>query len=276
MKAELTLPKALNPLAEAVAANIDGILGVLASSANRQRFASCVVIAANQLKADQTPISPASVVVASLHAAVIGLVPGPSLRHCYFVPRKLRKSDPAAKCQLEIGYPGYLHLTYGCRHLKGIYCDWVLRGEEFAHGVSSARGGAFVEHSPSPDRDVTADSLRKSMVGAYCYWETADGFRSHRYLTRKEIDRAEASGGPVWRGPYYGEMALKTTIVRAAKWWNLSEQLAMAVTLDQQFEAGEEQDIGAPPLQLAQTAPDFDLDAMDEDGDEGAEADMKD
>jgi len=236
---DLILPDAKNEMAVTLRENLDGVLSVLRSTTDRQRFASSVIIAANTLP--EGSCWPKSVVLAALHAATIGLVPGKALRHCYFIPRKLRKGDRLATCQLELGYPGYLHLCYSCDYLRGIYCDWVLRGEQFEHGMLDGKPG--IEHQPAPDRNDSADALRKAMVGAYCYWQTTTGFSSHRYLTRQQIDMAEGSGGPVWKGRFYGEMVLKTTILRAAKWWNLTDPLAMAVTLDEQLEAGEEQSL---------------------------------
>jgi len=255
----LMLPDPKNDMAKCVTENIDGVLSVLRDATDRQRFASSVVIAANSLKAHSC--RPESVVIASLHAAMIGLVPGPAVRHCYFIPRKLRRADTLATCQLEVGYQGYLHLVYGCRYLKGVYCDWVLRGEEFRHGMIG--GVPTIEHEPAPDRDDTAEALRKTMIGAYCYWETTTGFGSHRYLTRKQIDVVESCGGPVWKSRFYGEMVLKTPLRRAAKWWNLTEPLSMALTLDDQLEAGEEQNIGAalPAISPAGEEP-VDLDDM--------------
>jgi len=256
---DLILPDHKNAMSEMLTKNIDGVLSVLRDATNRQRFASAVIIAANSLKPNSC--RPESVVLAALHAAMVGLVPGPGLRHCYFIPRKRNKGDARAHCQLEIGYQGYLHLVYGCRYLRGIYCDWVLRGEDFEHGMIDGR--PTIRHKPPPDRDDTAATLRKSMIGAYVYWETVDGFSSHRYLTRKQIDVAEACGGPVWRSQWYGEMVLKTPIRRAAKTWNLTEPLSMALTLDAQLEAGEEQDLGAALLDVSDDKGPIDLDELD-------------
>jgi len=118
--AELVLPAARNSIAEYVAENIERLLPLLRQTmVDRQQFAAAIVVAANELK--DGACTPQSVLVAAAHAAMIGVVPGRALKLAYFIPRKLRRSDPQARCNLELSYQGYINLATRNNYLK-----WVV------------------------------------------------------------------------------------------------------------------------------------------------------
>ena len=64
-----------------------------------------------------------SIVQAALEASQLGLMLGNRLGHAYLVPRRDRKANNILKCQLLIGYRGFIALAHptakGLQHLCG-------------------------------------------------------------------------------------------------------------------------------------------------------------
>jgi len=261
MGPELILPAARNELAKYVSKELDRIVPLLNTGAiDRQQFAAAVVVAANELK--EGSCTPESVLVSAAHAAMIGLVPGRMMKLAYFVPRKLRRSDPKARCNLEISYQGYINLATRNNYLRWVYADLVLQGEEFFVGVRDSR--PVVQHSVPPGRALTAKAVRDRLVGAYCLYETAGGGLAHRYMSRAEIDEVEKRGGPLWKGEHYPAMVRKTPVRAAANYWRLTTELSLALRLEEQAELGEPQDLGVDLLPPPAGDKTIDLASMDE------------
>lgn len=234
MANDLVLPRAHHPIAEFVVANMERMLPLLRQGVvDRQQFAAAVVVAANELKPGSC--EPGSVLVAAAHCAMIGLVPGKSLKLAYFVPR-------SGKCSLDVSYQGFINLATRNNYLRWVHPDIVLAGEEFFVGVKGGR--PTLEHDIPPDRRLTEKEVRDRMIGAYCLYETAAGGVSHVYMSRSEIDDIAKRGGPLWGGQFYASMVRKTPIRRAANYWRLTPELGMALRLEDQAEIGEPQDLG--------------------------------
>jgi recombinational DNA repair protein RecT len=269
MGTDLILPAAKNELAKYVSGNIHRIVPLLnTGSLDRQQFAAAVIVACNELK--EGSCTPESVLVSAAHAAMVGIVPGRMMKLAYFVPRKLRRSDPKARCNLEISYQGYINLATRNEYLKWVYADLVLQGEEFFVGVRESR--PVVEHKVPPDRVLSAKAVRDRLVGAYCLYETVSGGVAHRYQSRQEINQIEERGGPLWKGEFYPAMVRKTPVRAAANYWRLTSELSMALRLDEQGELGEPQDLGANLLPPPSGDKTINLGAMDEEAEGGTDA----
>jgi phage RecT family recombinase len=256
------LPAARNPLSEFVSRNIERLRPLIApGTLDQQQFLSAVVVAANEIS-KPGDCEPKSVLVAAAHAAMIGLLPGRALGLAFFVPRRLRKSDRQARCNLEIGYQGFINLATRNDYIATVHADFVLKGEPFFRGVKDRL--PTIEHEiPSGGRMTTAKEVRDRLHTAYCLWQTCSGAIDYRAIDRCKIDECERSGGPVWKTSYYPEMVLKTAVRHAAKYWRLTRELALAVRLEDQAELGEPQDVGVT-IDAEPEQNDVNLDEMEE------------
>jgi recombination protein RecT len=250
LKSDLVLPEAKNAMAESVLKNIERILPALHTVLDRQQFATNCVVAANELKPGSC--DPNSVLLSAFYAARIGLYPGGTLGLCYFIPRK-------KQCNLEIGYQGYLEMSFRNKFLANVYADVVLRDEEFRAGVVDSR--PTLNHETPLERDMGEKTMRDRVVGAYCVYQTSGGV-SHRMLTRKQLDAVDSKGN-VWLS-HYSEMCRKTAIRRAAKDWSKTIDLRLALALDDQLEIGAQQTLGAEVPTFDSTPADFSLDDIGE------------
>jgi len=254
----LTLPPARNAYGEQMRKSIKTIVSMLAPGVvTAQQFASCAVVAANELK--EGDCEPRSVLLAAAHAAQMGLIPGKAQRLAYFIPRKLKGRK---LCQLTVSYQGYITLATRNSFLKWVCADLVLQGEEFFVGVKESR--PVIEHNVPPNRSLKAGEVRERLVGAYCLYETVSGGLAHTYMSRQEIDAIAAKGSPLWKDDNYPAMCRKTPIRRAANFWNLSPEMTLAVRLDDQLELGEPQESGTI-IDVESGPSDVNLDDLEDD-----------
>ena len=144
---KLQLPKARNEGVTRLYERIDRLPQWLPSEVAAARFVTAVTTEANRLPAD---VDPNSIVTAAFNAAVVGLLPGPFQGHAHFIPFKDKRAG-IRRCQLIIGYKGYLDLAYGTGFLKDARPEVVLRDEEFERWNDSA--GAQLRHKLSIDRE---------------------------------------------------------------------------------------------------------------------------
>lgn len=219
----LVLPPIQNDGSKAVADKIDMLLRVIPPGVVANQFLVAVIAEANGLS---KPCTPKSVLMAAYNCAMVGLIPGAALGHCYFVPFK-------GQCSLVIGYKGFLDLAFGCDFLRDVHAEVVLAGEKFRQWNDAA--GPQIEHEIPLDREL----IRANVVGSYCIYHTVNGGHGIATVNRKQLDAID-TGQNVWRSNYV-EMAKKTPIRRAAKEWRITHRLGLALRLDEQAERGEEQ-----------------------------------
>ena len=193
------------------------------------RIVIAVTTEANRLPAD---VEPNSVVTAAFNCAVTGLLPGPFLGHAHFIPFKENRAG-IRRCQLIIGYKGYLHLAYGTGFLKDARPEVVLRDEEFERWNDSA--GAQLRHKLRIDRDEQWSNV----IGAYCAWKSTTGGGDIAMVTRKELETLYRRGN-VWHSDPIA-MCKKTAIRRASKNWKTTGRMANAVYLDEMADRDEPQ-----------------------------------
>lgn len=229
---ELILPAPKNDGAAIVRNRIDAILAQLPMGVERGPWAAAAIAEANSVNA-----TPASIAGAIFNASFLGLTFGKALGHAHIVPFK-------GAAQLVIGYRGWIHLAYSTGYLSRVYSDVVCKGEGFEYWIDEM--GPRLRHTPSLDRDPS----RSDIVAAYCVYHTKDGGSGLKVVPRKEIDRSD-KGRDVWQSNY-AAMAMKTAILRTAKFWNNTSRTAKAIELDEQAERDEPQTVDgleSDPLQ---------------------------
>jgi len=229
MSTALSLPPARNHLAEDVVDKAQSIVKALPVFVSKQQFATTLVVTCNQLDVDKISDSK-SVLISAFNCAAIGLIPGSQLGHAYMIPRK-------GRCNLEIGYRGFLELAFRNKHLSQVYGDVVLQGEEFDYWVTT--DGPQIMHRPLIDRDPT--QARQTATHAYCVYGTTVGGKGLRVLSRSQLNKID-SQKHVWLSDYF-EMARKSALRRAAKDWNCVTQMLYAIDLDEKAELGIKQEL---------------------------------
>lgn len=237
---ELTvLPDARNEAATQLKGLIAKLSSFLPPNINSEQFFAAVLTEVNQLAEDVTP---KSVIMCTVNAAIIGLLPGPALGHCHFIPYWHKRGTPneAHICQLVIGYKGFLELAFSNEFLTSCNPEVVLKDETFERWHET--DGPKLRHSLPLNR-----KLQKSdVLAAYCTYATRGGGSGIALVDRMELDRVD-TGQNVWLSDYVA-MARKSAVRRAAKEWRLSNRMARAVMLDEEAERGHIQ--SCPELNL--------------------------
>lgn len=151
---------------------------------------------------------------AIINVAAIGISLNPANKHAYLVPRD-------GKVCLDVSYMGLLHLAMSTGSIKWGQCKLVHDNDSYeSNGL---------EHAPS--HKYNPFSNRGNVIGGYCTVKTADG----DYLTEemslddiKQVQNAsKAKNGP-WQ-KYWNEMARKTIVKRASKYWPKVDRLDQAI-----------------------------------------------
>ena len=163
----------------------------------------------------KTAISnPASAQNAIINVAAIGITLNPASKLAYLVPRD------GGVC-LDISYMGLLHLAQATGAIKWGQCKLVHQADTYeSNGLDSA-----------PTHKYNAFGDRGPVVGGYCTIKTADGDYLTEEMSLAEIKATEATSkaknGP-WKN-FWEEMARKTIVKRASKYWPRRERLDAAI-----------------------------------------------
>lgn len=150
-----------------------------------------------------------SVINAVTNTAAIGISLNPAKKQAYLVPR-------GGKICLDISYMGLIDLAVKDGAIKWAKAELVRASDAFTvNGI-----GVAPTHSYNPFSKERGD-----VVGVYCVWKTAEGDLLSEMMSIDEInairDRSESwkrnQSGPWKTDP--GEMARKTVVKRASKYW---------------------------------------------------------
>lgn len=167
--------------------------------------------------------NPQSVIDAVTNIAAIGISLNPAKKHAYLVPRK-------GKICLDISYMGLMDLAIQSGSILWAQAVLVREGDKFTV--------VAVDRPPVHERNPFATD-RGEIVGVYVVAKTADGDYLTETMTTAEVneirDRSEA-----WKAwiekqkkcPWvtdWSEMAKKTVVKRAQKYWPKTERLEAAV-----------------------------------------------
>lgn len=158
--------------------------------------------------------NPTSAQNAIINVAAIGITINPASKLAYLVPRD------GMVC-LDISYMGLLHLAQSTGSIKWGQCKLVYSNDTYeSNGLDTA-----------PTHKYNAFGDRGDVVGGYCTVKTADGDYLTEEMSLAEIKATEATSkaknGP-WKN-FWEEMARKTIVKRASKYWPRAERLDNAI-----------------------------------------------
>lgn len=160
-----------------------------------------------------------SMIDAVTNVAAIGISLNPAKKHAYLVPRK-------GKICLDISYMGLMDLAIQSGSIKWAKAEVVYENDTFE--IVTVDKPPIHKRNPfNPDRG--------EIVGVYVVAKTADDDYLTDTMTKAEIDgimnRSESvkSGkSSPWKTDYT-EMAKKTVVKRAQKYWPKTDRLEKAV-----------------------------------------------
>ena len=168
----------------------------------------------NEYLAKTAMANPVSAQNAIINLAAIGITLNPAAKLAYLVPRD------GMVC-LDVSYMGLLHLAQSTGAIKWGQCKLVHQGDTYeSNGLDAA-----------PTHKYNAFGDRGPVVGGYCTVKTADGDYLTEEMSLAEIKAVEASSkaknGP-WKN-WWEEMARKTIVKRASKYWPRVDRLDAAI-----------------------------------------------
>lgn len=160
-----------------------------------------------------------SVVNAVTNIAAIGISLNPAKRQAYLVPRD-------GKICLDISYMGLMDLAMATGSIRWAQAELVYQNDSFAlNGFDKPPAHQYNPFSKD----------RGAIVGVYVVVKTADGDYLTTCMSRDEIDSIMNRSQSVKSGkssPWktdYGEMAKKTVVKRAYKYWPKTDRLDKAI-----------------------------------------------
>ncbi|WP_326902187.1 recombinase RecT [Kosakonia cowanii] len=174
----------------------------------------------NQKLAETAVANPTSAQNAIINVAAIGISLNPASKLAYLVPRD------GMVC-LDISYMGLLHIAQSAGVIKWGQCKLVHASDQYETlGLDKAPAHKYAPFA-TPDE-------RGPMVGGYCTVKTADGDYLTEEMSYAEIEgiRKVSKAGSSAKGPwvnFWSEMARKTIVKRAYKYWPRADRLDNAV-----------------------------------------------
>lgn len=177
------------------------------------------VLTANDYVAKLAANDRQSVINAVTNIAAIGISLNPAKKQAYLVPRK-------GKICLDISYMGLIDLAIQSGSIMWAQADLVYETDAFTlNGFDRPPTHQFNPFSKE----------RGEIVGAYVVVKTHTGDYLTECMSREDIDSIKNRSESVKAGkssPWdtdYGEMAKKTVVKRAYKYWPKSDRLDQAI-----------------------------------------------
>ncbi|MCG0490657.1 recombinase RecT [Enterobacter hormaechei] len=174
----------------------------------------------NQKLAETAIANPTSAQNAIINVAAVGISLNPASKLAYLVPRD------GMVC-LDISYMGLLHIAQSAGVIKWGQCKLVHDGDDYETlGLDKAPSHKYNPFATPDDRGA--------VIGGYCTVKTADGDYLTEEMSLAEIEeiRKVSKAGTSPKGPwvnFWSEMARKTIVKRAYKYWPRAERLDNAV-----------------------------------------------
>lgn len=212
--------------------NIDKLKDVLPKGYSPERFARIAVseLVNNDILQKCSISSFLSTVMTSCR---LGLELGNLMGQCYAVPYK-------TTCTLQIGYKGMINLIHRSVGISYFKASVVYKDDMFDYSFGSDK---FLKHKPSFNKHTNED-----IICAYCYFETATGAKFFEVMPVNEIidirNNSQMYKTAISKGfrtpwiTHFDQMAMKTAIRRLFKQVPISNELAQAITLDEQADEG--------------------------------------
>lgn len=163
--------------------------------------------------------NPISAQNAIINVAAIGISLNPASKLAYLVPRD------GMVC-LDISYMGLLHIAQAAGVIKWGQCKLVHANDTYEPvGLDRAPMHKYNAFGTPEERGP--------VVGGYCTVKTADGDYLTEEMSLAEIKATEATSkaknGP-W-AKFWNEMARKTIVKRASKYWPRAERMDLATDM---------------------------------------------
>ncbi len=181
----------------------------------------------NDFLAKTAIANPTSAQNAIINLAAIGISLNPASKLAYLVPRD------GMVC-LDISYMGLLHIAQSAGVIKWGQCKLVHTSDTYENlGLDKAPGHKYNPYATPDDRG--------SVIGGYCTVKTADGDYLTEEMSLAEIEeiRKVSKAGTAPKGPwvnFWSEMARKTIVKRAYKYWPRSDRLDNAIHAINEYE----------------------------------------
>lgn len=172
-------------------------------------------------------------------AAQLGLKIGTPLGFAHLRPTK-NKQTQEQEAKLIIGYRGYIELARRSGQIASVQARCIMEGD--IYDIDYARVECPIRHKV----DLSSPIANPKILGAYCLTLLKDNpYPIPEVMTKAQIDKIKrkyASGsGAVW-DDNPDEMARKTVIRRAQKYWPLSEALVVAERVARENDVSVEMD----------------------------------
>ena len=171
--------------------------------------------------------NPVSAQNAIINVAAIGITLNPSAKLAYLVPRD-------GGVHLDISYIGLMHLAMATGSVLWGQCKLVYSGDTYeSNGLSIAPA-----HKYNPFGD------RGDLVGGYCTVKTASGDFLTEEMSIDQITQI-AKGSKSYNArvspwkSHFDEMARKTIVKRASKYWPKVERLDNAINASNEIDGIE-------------------------------------
>lgn len=158
--------------------------------------------------------NPQSAQNAIINVAAIGITLNPAAKLAYLVPRD-------RGVHLDISYMGLLHIAQSTGSILWGQCKLVYSNDTYeSNGLDVA-----------PTHKYSPFGNRGDVVGGYCTVKTCDGDYLTDEMSLADIKKVQAtskaSNGP-WK-TFWEEMARKTIVKRASKYWPKVDRLDKAI-----------------------------------------------
>lgn len=188
--------------------------------------------------------TPKSVVNAVIQATSYGLDVGGSLGQAYIVPFKNKNLRPPFdhEATLIIGYRGFIAMARRSGEILSVAAHGVYDKDEFDMQLGDE---PHIKHRPFLGGE------RGKLVSVYSVAEFKDGGRHTDFMTVADVNKIRSRSRASDNGPWktdYDEMAKKTVVRRASKYWPLCiDLLREAMASEDLTEKGRAFDIDAGP-----------------------------
>ena len=193
----------------------------------------------NQFLFDTAVKNQASLQNAIINVAAIGITLNPAAKLAYLVPRD-------GQVCLDISYMGLLHLAIDSGAITWGQCRLVRQNDTYTNlGLDKM-----------PEHKYNAFGDRGEVVGGFCTVKLPNGDYLTEEMSLYDITQVQstskAKNGP-WK-TFWDEMARKTIVKRASKYWPKVERLDNAIQyLNENNDEGlEEKDVTATEYQVNQ------------------------
>lgn len=192
--------------------------------------------------------TPQSVLLSVMQAASLGLEPSGPLGHAYLVPYK---NDGQYEAQLIVGYRGFIALARRSGEIESVAAHAVYSRDSLRVNLSQGEIShtPYMPELPAEEKffamsaeEVDDLTSRGRLIAVYCVAKFIGGGQHVDFMTVGDVEKVRLRSRARDNGPWktdYVEMAKKTVVRRAAKYWPLSTELSSALDAEGRAEAGE-------------------------------------